>query len=86
LAIDPQSRLWVTDLMNHRLQCFSLDGSLIGTYGTYSANASAANEFNHPRGIAISPNGDVWVAHPGVHSVDHFRMTPNAIASARPVK
>jgi len=86
LAIDPQNRIWVTDLLNHRLQCFSLDGTLIGTYGTYSANASAANEFNHPRGIAISPNGDVWVAHPGVHSVDHFRMTPNAIASARPVK
>lgn len=80
LAIDSQDRLWVTDLLNHRLQVFSLNGDLLGTYGSYSANASAPDEFNHPRGIAIQSSGDIWIAHPGVHSVDHLRMGPTAVA------
>jgi DNA-binding beta-propeller fold protein YncE len=74
LTIDSQERLWVTDLLNHRLETFSLDGKLLGTVGSFSPNAASNTEFNFPRGVAVSAAGDLWIAHPGVHSVDHYKV------------
>jgi sugar lactone lactonase YvrE len=87
LAIDGKNRLWVTDLLNHRLQAFTLGGQLIGKFGSYSENydtyTSSSDEMNHPRGVAVASNGDLWIAHPGMHCVDRLRPAPTAVASAQ---
>jgi len=51
--------LYAADYWNDRIQVFSLDGTprrVIGGTGT------GAGEFNAPGGVAVAPNGDVFIA------------------------
>ncbi len=60
LAVDPQrKRLFVCDMMNHRVQVFNLDGKYLGEIGK---RGSKDGEFLCPTGVAVDKNGKVYVA------------------------
>jgi len=75
VAIDSHDRVWVTDLMNHRLEVFTEEGKFITTIGSFSQTAADATGFNFPRSVAFAPNGDLWLAQPGIHAVDRYRVS-----------
>jgi tripartite motif-containing protein 71 len=55
-------RVYVADTWNGRIQCFA-------TSGEWQATASGLSS---PRGVAIAPDGRVWVAESGGHRVLAF--------------
>jgi DNA-binding beta-propeller fold protein YncE len=71
LAIDARQRLWVTDSNFNRVQSFNLDGSnpqiLVPPAGGLEQG------FDHPKGIAVAPNGQILVANVGKHAIEVLR-------------
>lgn len=61
VAVGPDARVWVGDMTNGRLQQFSADGSLIGTF---------SDGFDHPKGVDANERGEVAVGVTGSHAVD----------------
>ena len=49
----------VTENGTHRVAIFDQDGACVRQFGS---NGSANGQFSNPRGIAISPNGNIYVA------------------------
>ena len=49
----------VTENGTHRVTVFDQDGACVRQFGS---NGSANGQFSNPRGIAISPNGNIYVA------------------------
>ncbi len=67
VAVDEDDALWVSDQLNHRLQKFSGQGNLLGTFGTMG---SSVGELNTPAGITYSPlTRRILVADAGNHRV-----------------
>ncbi|PKN94231.1 MAG: hypothetical protein CVU44_07470 [Chloroflexi bacterium HGW-Chloroflexi-6] len=75
MAIAPSGDLYVADSRNHRIQQFSPDGQVIRTWGTFSTldNANApGGTFNEPWGIAVGPDGSVYVSDTWNHRIQKF--------------
>jgi DNA-binding beta-propeller fold protein YncE len=69
--------LYVADTMNHRIQHLSQQGELLDEWGGFSGGteevAPAPNgTFNEPWGVAVAPDGTVYVADTWNHRVQHF--------------
>ncbi len=68
IAIGPDGHLWIADTVNNRVVELAADGTFIRKFGSSAsgpfgpASGTAPGEFNHPTGIAVAANGDVWVA------------------------
>lgn len=73
VTVDTRERLWVSDLLNHRIQVFTLTGQTV-TIPTITAQDPNAAALSFPRGVALTADGNLWVAHPGMHSVDRFKL------------
>jgi tripartite motif-containing protein 71 len=58
LAVDPSGRVFVTDVMNARVQWFSPFGKHLGTLKRFGAGEG---KIFRPTGIALDPRGKVWV-------------------------
>lgn len=76
LAIGPNGDIYVTDARNHRIQRFSADGQFISTWGSFAtidnADGAPGGTFNEPWGIAIAPNGSVYVADTWNYRIQKF--------------
>lgn len=75
IAIAADGTLYVADSLNHRIQHLRADGTLIRVWGTFASEASGAapgGTFNEPWGIAVAPDGSVYVADTWNHRVQHF--------------
>ena len=75
IAIAPDDTIYVADSFNHRIQHFSQDGKLINTWGTYAniQNGEApAGTFNEPWGVAVGPDGSVYVADTWNYRIQKF--------------
>ena len=53
---------WVTDLDNHQVHEFTLDGKLIRSFGTKGEYGTDETHFKRPSDIAIAPNGDIYIS------------------------
>ncbi len=74
VAVDKNGNVWVSDLWNHRVQEFDANGKFLLKFGTYAAATgnAASGSFFGPRGIAVGPNGDVYVTDTGNKRVQKF--------------
>jgi streptogramin lyase len=65
LAMDSKGNIWVSQWVgfsanSNKISKFSPDGTLLDTYSTYG---------NYSRGVAITPDDDIWIANSGSNSV-----------------
>lgn len=63
VAVAPDNSFYVADASNHRIQHFSSDGVLINEWGSFGdvAKDAPGGTFNEPWGVAVGPDGSVYV-------------------------
>lgn len=78
VAVDPSGNVYVADTWNHRIQKFTAEGEFVlswGRLGQVQAYDPAGNGLLYgPRGIAVGPDGTVYVADTGNHRVQRFNV------------
>jgi sugar lactone lactonase YvrE len=65
-------KLVVADFGNHKLRLVSLDGTvttLAGSTSGYADGSGSAAKLNHPQGLALASNGDIYVT-----DIDNYRV------------
>jgi sugar lactone lactonase YvrE len=75
LAVAPDGSIYVADSRNHKIQHFSPTGELIHSWGSFSNTNSenaAAGTFNEPWGVAVGPDGSVYVADTWNNRIQKF--------------
>lgn len=73
LAVDAAGIVYVADLNNHRIRTVAADGTvatLAGSATVGSADGDGASaSFTSPSGLALAPDGTLYVADVGAHAV-----------------
>jgi sugar lactone lactonase YvrE len=75
VAVAPDGSLYVADSMNNRIQHISPDGKVLQVWGTradVSQGEAAGGTFNEPWGIAVAPDGSVYVADTWNYRIQKF--------------
>lgn len=75
LVVAPDGSLYVADTENNRVEHMARDGSPIQVWGSFGGddpNAAPAGTFNEPWGIALGPDGSVYVADVWNHRIQKF--------------
>ncbi|OGO32167.1 MAG: hypothetical protein A2Z16_02270 [Chloroflexi bacterium RBG_16_54_18] len=75
LALGPDGSLYVADSENHRIQHLSPDGEVLqvwGQFGDITQGQAPAGSFNQPWGIAVAPDGSVYVTDTWNHRLQKF--------------
>jgi predicted membrane-bound mannosyltransferase/DNA-binding beta-propeller fold protein YncE len=75
LAFAPDGTFYVTDSRNHRIVHLTADGNVLETWGSFADGVSipaAVGTFNEPWGIAVGPDGSVYVSDTWNHRVQKF--------------
>ncbi|HST05943.1 MAG TPA: hypothetical protein VLQ48_14580, partial [Chloroflexia bacterium] len=81
IAVDKQGNIYVADTWNHRVEKFTGDGTYLTQWGSFvdlgspdGANDSGRDtKFYGPRGVAIGPDGNVYVTDTGNKRVSIFQ-------------
>jgi predicted membrane-bound mannosyltransferase/sugar lactone lactonase YvrE len=85
LAVAPDGTLYVADTENHRIQHLSADGKVLQVWGSYAAstetNPAPGGTFNEPWGIAVGPDGSVYVADTWNNRIQKFDPEGNFVTS-----
>jgi predicted membrane-bound mannosyltransferase/DNA-binding beta-propeller fold protein YncE len=75
VAVAPDASLYVADSLNHRIEHFDAKGNLLKAWGSFAdvqqGNAPGGT-FNEPWGIAVGPDGSVYVADTWNHRIQKF--------------
>lgn len=85
LAIGPDGRIYVADARNHRILILDENGSYLNTFGEFGATDYNTNvmapggSFNEPWGVAVSPDGFVYVADTWNNRIQKFDSDGNFI-------
>jgi DNA-binding beta-propeller fold protein YncE len=75
VAVAPDGSLYVADTGNHRIQHLSPDGKVLQVWGTHadvSKGEAPGGTFNEPWGVAVAPDGSVYVADTWNHRIQKF--------------
>ncbi len=78
VATAPDGSAYVADSRNHRILHFSASGELLQGWGTFadaSAGQAPGGTFNEPWGVAVGPDGSVYVADTWNHRIQKFSAT-----------
>lgn len=59
IALDRQGNIYVADTLNHRIEVFAPDGTLLRNFGT---QGNGLDQFYEPRGLAFDAQGNLYVA------------------------
>ena len=60
--IGPDEKVYLTDIRDHTVRKFTLDGKLLLTLGTEGKPGREGEPFRRPTGAAISSSGDIFVS------------------------
>lgn len=78
IAVAQDGTLYTADSRNHRILHLDQDGNLLNSWGDYDASDFQANvmaaegSFNEPWGLAIGPDGSVYVTDTWNHRIQKF--------------
>jgi len=78
IAAAPDGTFYVADSRNNRILHFDQDGSILHSWGEFGASDYAANiiapsgAFNEPWGVAVGPDGSVYVADTWNNRIQKF--------------
>ena len=75
LAVAPDGSLYVADTNNHRIQHLSAEGQVLHTWGRFADSATGEappGTFYEPWGVAVGPDGSVFVTDTWNHRVQKF--------------
>ena len=75
MVIAPDGSLYIADTGNHRIQHLAPDGTVLHVWGRFAnltAGEAPGGTFNEPWGIAVSPDGTVYVADTWNHRIQRF--------------
>jgi len=82
IAIAPDGTIFVADTWNHRIAAFTSDGTPLRQWGTYfngqenpAALPQHISAFYGPRGIAIGPDGLLYITDTGNSRIQVFDQT-----------
>ena len=75
LALAPDGSLYVADSLNHRIQHIGPDGKVLQVWGSFadvSKGDAPGGTFNEPWGVAVAPDGSVYVADTWNYRIQKF--------------
>ena len=75
IAAGPDNDLYIADSRNHRIVRIGTDGTLLNEWGTFGDSLAGNTEigfFNEPWGIAVGPDGSVYVTDTWNHRIQKF--------------
>jgi DNA-binding beta-propeller fold protein YncE len=58
VAVDADGNVYVTDMLNYRVEVFDADGKFIRQFGKHG---DGPGYFAMPKGIAVDSDGHIWV-------------------------
>ncbi|MDK1080051.1 MAG: TIGR03663 family protein [Anaerolineae bacterium] len=83
IAIAPDGSLYVADSRNHRILHLDEDGQLIETWGIFAEEENGEpppkGTFNEPWGVAVGPDGSVYVSDTWNHRIQKFSSDGSSI-------
>lgn len=75
LAVGPDGNLYVADSQNHRIQKLSPEGEVQTVWGSFAdatTGEAPGGTFQEPWGVAVGPDGSVYVADTWNHRIQKF--------------
>lgn len=75
IAVADDGTIYIADTENHRIQHLSPDGNVLGVWGHFAditAGEAPGGTFYEPWGIALGPDGTVYVADTWNHRIQKF--------------
>jgi sugar lactone lactonase YvrE len=75
IALAPDGSLYVADSGNNRIQHIGADGKVLQIWGSFadiSKGAAPGGTFNEPWGVAVAPDGSVYVADTWNYRIQKF--------------
>ncbi|NCP87777.1 MAG: hypothetical protein CO094_01515 [Anaerolineae bacterium CG_4_9_14_3_um_filter_57_17] len=83
LAFAPDGSLYVADSRNHRIQHFDAEGNFINQWGTFgdllNTGQAPIGTLDEPWGVAVGPDGSVYVSDTWNHRIQKFSAEGKAI-------
>jgi len=84
LAFAKDGTVYVADSRNHRILHLDMEGNVLHEWGSFAdgvATPIGNGTFNEPWGIAIAPDGSVYVTDTWNHRVEKFTSTGKFVAA-----
>ena len=75
IAVASDGTIFIADTGNHRIQRLSSDGEVLAVWGEFASleqGPAPGGTFNEPWGIAIAPDGTVYITDTWNHRVQYF--------------
>jgi len=77
IAIAPNGYIYIADSGNNRIEYFTKTGSYLGSWGSFGASTDNTTQapsgtFNEPWGVAVGPDGSVYVADTWNNRIQKF--------------